>query len=125
MGFRGGNTPERLIQFDLVILNKSHTDDFFFFSQTHFQKCTEANSDIAVGVCLVFALFFPVKVPEAISSSPSPSWLMVFMQQNVAPIQAGLHPSTVLFQCAFCFAYVIYWKTGMALLEAVHVYIYI
>lgn len=123
MGFRGGNTPERLIQFDLVILNKSHTDDFFFF---HISRSVQKQIQTLLLVS-VWSLhfFFPVKVPEAISSSPSPSWLMVFMQQNVAPIQAGLHPSTVLFQCAFCFAFVIYWKTGMALLEAVHVYIYI
>lgn len=38
MGFRGGNTPERLIQFDLVILNKSHADDFFFFLTNTFPE---------------------------------------------------------------------------------------
>lgn len=74
--------------FDLVILNKSHTDDFFFFSQTHFQKCTEANSDIAVGVCLVFALFFSGQSARSNIQLP-----LTQLANGVHAAECGSHPS--------------------------------
>lgn len=71
-----------------MILNKSHTDDFFFFSQTHFQKCTEANSDIAVGVCLVFALFFSGQSARSNIQLP-----LTQLANGVHAAECGSHPS--------------------------------
>lgn len=81
-------------------------------------ECTKTTSALAVSHSLVFALSpFTVKVPAAISSPPSPSWLTAYIQQYAAPVQAGLRPASgggaedlaaflrpqaFLFQCAYC-----------------------
>lgn len=100
-----------------LILNKSHFD----FRAA--PNCTKANSALSPCKSLIFALSpFKVKVPAAISSSPSPNWLIVCIYTAAVH---GSHPSwapstlqggggvqrnwlcssvrrPVLFQCAYC-----------------------
>lgn len=88
----------------------------------------KANSALTVSNSLVFALsLFTVKVPAAISSSPSPCWLMMYIQQPHPPSEGEglalfLRPQACSISVCLLFIFVMYWKIGMAITGAVHVY---